>query len=156
MLRHVVTYSTSRRRSFRRRGELRRAALGPTVRLPGRAVRGPRCPPVPMSISRAVPSLCRPGRSGAAAAPHPPPSPCLPRSPHVPTLLPRQAAGTELLQAALRHIWAALCALLLLLLSFTLCTHVGFLISSFPSPFSLQNPPRFSAYSCVNPKAPTW
>lgn len=146
-----MTYSTSRRRSFRRRGELRRAALGPTVRLPGRAVRGPRCPPVPMSISRAVPSLCRPGRSGAAAAPHPPPSPCLPRSPHVPTLLPRQAAGTELLQAALRHIWAALCALLLLLLllSFTLCRHVGFFNLFLPFAFLLTKPTTFfSLFVC--------
>lgn len=146
MLRHVVTYSTSRRRSSCRRGELRRAALGPTVRLPGRAVRRSRFP----SLGLSRPSAAR-GGPDAAAAPHPPPSPCRPRSPHVPALLPRQAAGTELLQAALRHIWAALCALLLLLLllSFTLCRHVGFFYLFLPLAFLLTKPTTFfSLFVC--------
>lgn len=65
-----------------------------------------------------------------------------PRCPSPFFLAPCQAGGNRKPQSScsqlLRHIWIAMRALLLLLLLlFTLCRHVGFLISSFPSPFSL-------------------
>lgn len=101
-------------------------------------------PPSPRRPPRSRPRLLqrRPAVLGWAW-PAPPGAPSRqPARPSPSFLAPCQAGGNRKPQSScsqlLRHIWIAMRALLLLLLLlFTLCRHVGFLTSSFPSPFSL-------------------